>query len=298
MGATGTGKTELAKSIYSLMPSVIISIDAVMVYRDMDIGSAKPTAIELAEFPHELVNICSPLESYSVADCVKSVSALIKQAHAENKLPILVGGTMMYHYVLQNGMHTMPDSANDIRQQVLAEFEDNGLAFQWRKLNDLDPDYASLIATNDQQRIHRALELILQGVQPSAIQSESKPDGILAEYDLVNVVLAVERDLLYQRLMQRFDLMLEQGFVAEVANLLYKYPNVHACPAFRAIGYRQLARHVLGYDPLGYAIEQAKTATRRFAKRQCTWLKRWQNNALWLDASVAPSLADIRGQLE
>lgn len=298
MGATGTGKTELAKRIYSEWPAKIISIDAVMVYKGMDIGTAKPSAEELKIFPHSLVDICSPVDSFSVADCVSEVSKLVSEAHLSGDLPILVGGTMMYHYVLQHGIHNMPNTDFKIRQQVMTEYEKFGLEFQWQKLFEKDPAYASKLAKNDQQRIHRGLEVLEEGVKPSEMHSQPRPKGVLDGYNIINLVLACDRALLYEKLMLRFDLMMQLGFVDEVEGLLSLYPNIVEKPAFRAIGYRQIAGYVLGNMPYAVAVEEARTATRRFAKRQHTWLKRWRDSANWLDALKPHDLSIIKCLLE
>lgn len=287
MGATGTGKTELAKKIYDQVPSTIISIDSVMVYKDMNIGSAKPSQYELELYPHALVDVCSPLTNFSVADCVQSVPKLIDAAHQQGRLAILVGGTMMYHYILQYGMHELPVSDLSLRSKLEQELSEVAVEEQWQMLFEQDPDYASKLSKNDQQRIRRGLEILAAGCTPTVLLSDSKDSGVMSDYNYLNIVLDCERDVLYQRLMQRFDNMLDMGFIDEVELLLNKYPGVEQGSAFRAIGYRQMSQYVLGLTTREEAVNQAKTATRRFAKRQNTWLKRWQQSAIYLHMADA-----------
>ena len=287
MGATGTGKTELAKKIYDQVPSAIISIDSVMVYKDMNIGSAKPSKDELEHYPHALVDICSPLTSFSVADCVQSVPRLIDAAHQQGRLAILVGGSMMYHFILQYGMHDLPVSDISLRSKLEQELSGLTVAGQWQMLFDQDPEYASKLSKNDQQRIRRGLEILASGHKPTALLGNVKGSGVMSGYNYLNIVLDCERDVLYRRLMKRFDNMLDLGFIDEVDMLLNKYPGVDQSPAFRAIGYRQMSQYVLGLTTREEAVIQAKTATRRFAKRQNTWLKRWQQSAKWLHVTEA-----------
>ena len=298
MGATGTGKTNLVMELAKTRPISIISIDSAMVYRGMDIGTAKPTKAELAQFPHALVDICEPLDNFSVADCAAAVPALIAAAHAANQLPVLVGGTMMYHYILQSGLHSLPNSSAASRAEIAAEFAEYGLEHQWERLKHLDPAYAAKLKSADKQRIHRALELLLLGERPSELLLQSKAEPVLQAFDLVNVVLDLPRPILYERLMLRFEQMLELGFVAEVESLLERVPTLLDSQAFRAIGYKQIAQSVVGNCSKAEALVAAKTATRRFAKRQCTWLKRWQNKALWLDCTQSGMLNELQESLE
>ena len=280
LGPTGSGKTELAKLVYDNIPSRIISIDSAMVYRGMDIGTAKPTPSELKLYPHDLVDVCDPLDDFSVADCVAAVKSLLLLAEQEDKLPILVGGSMMYHYILQSGMHVMPSSPKNIRQEVENEFLAKGLLYKWEKLLRYDPEFAVRVEKNDKQRIHRALELSLQGYKTTALQFGCRSLPI-QRYEFLNFGLGfADRSLLYASLDHRFDQMLAEGFIEEVSWLIAKDNDIVNSAAFRSIGYRQIASYVLGEIAKDEAVRQSKTATRRFAKRQITWSKKFNFNDL------------------
>lgn len=286
IGATGTGKTELAMNIADIVPSQIISIDSTMVYKGMDIGTAKPSKAELLRYPHALVDILEPNMNFSVADCLSAVPNLINQAHAAGKIAILVGGTMMYHYMLQYGMHDFPELSAQVRVQVQSEYESYGLEQQWRRLCLADAVYANKLSSSDKQRIHRALELIDSGFLPSVYLAKLKSKAVLSDYEVQHICLRLEpRSALYDRLNLRFEHMVRDGFVSEVEHLMSLFPGLEKTASFRSIGYKQIAQYLLGNLTKEQAFLEAKTATRRFAKRQITWSKRWQNHAFYTEYS-------------
>lgn len=297
-GPTGSGKTELAKKIYNFCPSRIISIDSAMVYKDMNIGTAKPTQDELLLYPHDLIDIISPLESYSIAQCKRQVLSLVEKACSENKMPILVGGSMMYHYILQTGMHNVPETDLKVRASVQQEFQEFGLAYQWGKLCAADKLYADSLNSGDKQRIHRGLEILMLGNLPSDIFLKPKEPGVLSTYDFKNICLDVgARANLYHNLDLRFDSMVGSGLIDEVELLMDNYPGVEHLASFRSIGYRQIAQYVLGNVSKTQAIENAKTATRRYAKRQLTWIRSWPNYYTKFDKNILNKENEIKNYL-
>ncbi len=277
MGPTASGKTDLAIKVAQHFPCDIISVDSAMVYRGMDIGSAKPSAAELQQAPHRLINICDPATSYSGADFCLDAKQEIEQILACGRFPLLVGGTMLYFYLLQQGITELPQADPEIREKLQQEINSHGLQACYAKLQKIDPTAASRIHAKDSQRIQRALEIYYATDKTMTELLTTLPRPKLP-YQFCNIaLLPTERALLHEKISLRFENMLQLGFIDEVARL-YQRPDLHAdLPAMRAVGYRQAWQYLDGLLSYAEMQEKAVTATRQLAKRQITWLKSWQN---------------------
>lgn len=274
LGPTASGKTQLALDLAKVRDIEIISLDSALIYRDMNIGTAKPTTNELAQVPHHLVNIISPLESYSAADFCTDALALIKDIHQRGKLPVLVGGTMMYYKALTEGLNDLPPADEAIRATLQAEKNQFGLGALYQRLKSVDPDTASRLKAGDSQRIERALEVFMLTGIPMSVhfqtQAVNRPNLNLSTIALI----PQERSLLHAQIKKRFDTMMTQGFIEEVQSLKATYPELHAdLPSIRCVGYRQAWAYLEGEDDLNTMIEKSVVATRQLAKRQLTWLR-------------------------
>lgn len=272
MGPTGTGKSALALEIAGRVPAEIVSVDSAMVYRGMDIGTDKPAPNERERVRHHLIDICDPSERYNAASFVEDAIEVIEGIHARGKLPILAGGTFLYFRALIEGLSPMPGADPVVRQQLRAEAEERGWLALHEELESIDPDIAARIAPTDSQRLERALELVrITGQAPSRLHAEP---GEGAAFEFQRVALWPEdRETLYEKLADRFSLMLEQGLLEEVIALRARGDLDETYPAVRAVGYRQLWHHLAGECTLEEAENRAVTATRRYAKRQMTWLR-------------------------
>ncbi len=282
MGPTASGKTDLAIDLVQELPCDIISVDSALVFRGMDIGTAKPSAEELEQAPHRLIDICDPIESYSAARFRQDALREIEQIQAQGRIPLLVGGTMLYFRALQYGLSDMPDADPDIRERLDAEMKETGLAALHARLHQVDPQAAERINRNDPQRIQRALEVYeITGIPLSELQtSDGEPK---LPYHVIKLVRApVERSILHARIEQRFHKMLERGFEQEVRALLQKWDLDHEMPSMRLVGYRQMLRYLQGEYSYNQMIERGIIATRQLAKRQFTWL-RSELNVNWLN---------------
>lgn len=278
-GPTASGKTSLALKLAEIYPLEVISVDSALIYRDMDIGSAKPTAAELASVPHHLVNIRSPLENYSVAEFLTDCEIAINQILQRGKLPLLVGGTMMYYNALLNGVSSLPAADPVLRKQLEQSFSKHGNDYMHQWLAKLDPLSAARIQANDTQRLERALEVCLvSGTALSTLQAQNKCSGVLERYaTLPLAIMAENRGLLHDRINQRFNTMLEQGIIDEVRQLRQKYPQLTAAHnSMRAVGYRQVWQYLDGEFNKDELCLRASAATRQLAKRQLTWLRSLQ----------------------
>ncbi|HEX5806606.1 MAG TPA: tRNA (adenosine(37)-N6)-dimethylallyltransferase MiaA [Macromonas sp.] len=286
-GPTASGKTALALALAQRYPVEIISVDSALVYRGMDIGTAKPTPEELAQVPHHLIDIRDPAQAYSAAEFVKDASALIPAIQARGRLPLLVGGTMLYFKALFEGLDEMPAAQPELRTAIEAEAQQQGWPAMHAQLALVDPVTAARLAPNDAQRIGRALEVYRATGQPlSAFHSRktASADGlqVLGQPGLLLSLEPTDRAWLHQRIEQRFDAMLAQGFIDEVLRLRQR-PDLHpGLPAIRCVGYRQ-AWEALDAQPdhgatlPGAALRELRDrgvfATRQLAKRQLTWLR-------------------------
>ncbi|HEY3698282.1 MAG TPA: tRNA (adenosine(37)-N6)-dimethylallyltransferase MiaA [Spongiibacteraceae bacterium] len=275
MGPTASGKTALALEICKQYSCEIISVDSALVYRGMDIGTAKPSLAERAQIPHHLIDIRDPAEPYSAADFRRDALQLIREITARGRLPLLVGGTMLYFRVLREGIAELPAADSELRSALNAEAERCGWPALHAELTRVDPIAAAKIHPNHSQRIQRALEVYRSaGVPLSQLQRE-------AEYQqepLRWVQLAVaphERRILHERIAARFDMMLAQGFIDEVATLRRR-SDLHAeLPSIRAVGYRQAWEYLAQQTSYAEMVQKGIAATRQLAKRQLTWLRAW-----------------------
>ncbi|MCS5592135.1 MAG: tRNA (adenosine(37)-N6)-dimethylallyltransferase MiaA [Gammaproteobacteria bacterium] len=280
MGPTASGKTELAIELCKHFDAYLISVDSALIYRTMNIGTAKPDAETLQKYPHALVNICEPEDSFSVNDFVSQAKAHINLALNQNKLPILVGGTSFYFHALEYGLSTLPESTNDSRRHFTEQLKTLGSKELHKQLNDIDPIAANRIHCNDSQRITRALEVYyLSGKTLSKLQGNK--DGNALCNPIKKIVLMPDREILHQRIKQRFNKMMSSGFMDEVRALRANKKLNLDLPSIRCVGYRQAWQYLDGDTTENEMIEKAIIATRQLCKRQCTWL-RHENNALTL----------------
>lgn len=278
MGPTASGKTDLAIALRAHLPADIISVDSAMIYRGMDIGTAKPMREELQQAPHRLIDICNPTDSYSVGQFCADAMTEIQDIVSHQRIPLLVGGTMMYFHQLLHGMATLPEANQSVRGDISAKAQIVGWEAMHAELAKVDPVSAAKIRPQDPQRISRALEVYaLTGRPISAFHENNKP-SYLANYDVIQIALIPEdRAWLHERIAKRFDAMLAAGFLDE-AKRFYDNPVIHAdLPAMRMVGYRQAWPYFAGEIDLETFRERAIAATRQLAKRQLTWLRRWEN---------------------
>ena len=271
-GPTASGKTDLAISLIKKLPLEIVSVDSVMVYRGLDIGSAKPNQQILDQYPHHLVNISNPENDYSLGKFFKDVNKAIQLITENKKIPILVGGTMMYFNILSKGLSNLPSSDLDIRNRLEHQAELMGWPELHKQLSEIDPRSATKIKPNDKQRIQRALEVFeLTGKPLSEFFKDQKNTK---NYNFFNIcLLPTNRDRLYQRINSRFTKMLSDGLVDEVKNLLASSNISPSNNSMKSIGYREICAFIENKTTLEVAEQQATMATRRLAKRQITWLR-------------------------
>lgn len=293
MGPTASGKTGAAIHLAGEFPVDIISVDSGMVYRDMDIGTAKPTLEEQKKAPHQLIDICDPAQPYSAAKFRDDALVAIEQAFQKNRIPLLVGGTMLYFHLLQHGLAELPKANDQLREKML----DQGRRLGWQSLHDelkaVDPVSAAQIHPNDPQRIQRALEVYwATGRSRTEIWAESR-QSIVLPFKILPIVLApLDRSILHRRIEHRFHQMLEQGFLAEVESLYQRGDLREEFPSVRAVGYRQAWQYFSGICSKEEMTELSIIATRQLAKRQLTWLRRWEE-AVWINSDDADHLDQI-----
>ncbi|KKA04533.1 tRNA delta(2)-isopentenylpyrophosphate transferase [Pseudomonas ogarae] len=293
MGPTAAGKTDLAIELTKVLPCELISVDSALVYRGMDIGTAKPSKALLAEFPHRLIDILDPAEAYSAADFRRDALQAMAEITARGKIPLLVGGTMLYYKALVEGLADMPAADPEVR----AKIEEEAARLGWQALHEqlavIDPESAARIHPNDPQRLSRALEVYRVSGQSmtalrqrqSAQSTEAAASGLQQlPYTVANLAIApANRQVLHRRIEQRFTLMLEQGFIDEVVALRER-SDLHAgLPSIRAVGYRQVWDYLDGKLTSAEMQERGIIATRQLAKRQFTWLRSW-TDLHWLDS--------------
>lgn len=274
MGPTASGKTAATIALSQRLPVEIISVDSALVYRGMDIGTAKPDAETLRQAPHHLIDLISPLEQYSAAQFAKDALALMHQAIAHGRMPVLVGGTMLYFNALQHGLSDLPEADAAIRAQIETEAIAQGWPALHAQLASIDPMVAANIHTTDSQRIERALEVYrISGKTMSELRAQSQK--ISLPFDILKIALMPsDRSVLHQRIAERFQAMLQQGFVEEVKRLLLEYPQLTVdTPSMRCVGYRQALQYLNGDIDLPTLGETGVYATRQLAKRQLTWLR-------------------------
>ncbi len=273
MGPTAAGKTELAVRLVEAFPFEIISVDSAMVYRGMDIGTAKPDAATLRRAPHRLIDLRDPEDTYSAGDFVRDARRAMAAIREAGRVPLLVGGTMMYFRALTRGLAGLPPADPEIRRALEREAAVHGWPALHRRLAGVDPAAAARIAPNDSQRIQRALEVYeLSGRPISQWQAEGTAPEPGARWLRFGLVPAPRAELA-RRIRERFEAMLREGFVEEVARLRQRPGLGRHSPSMRAVGYRQLWDYLEGTSTLEEAKRAAITATRRLAKRQVTWLR-------------------------
>ncbi|AEB28683.1 tRNA delta(2)-isopentenylpyrophosphate transferase [Francisella hispaniensis] len=276
-GPTASGKTSLSISLAKKINAEIISVDSSLVYKGMDIGTAKPTLQEQDGIKHHLIDIIEPTENFSVADFIASVNRLKKEIWARRREVLLVGGTMLYFKGLIEGLSSLPESQTEIRQSLELERKSKGLRYLYQQLNEMDQESAQKINPNDQQRIFRALEVIMiTGRKYSELVKTSKVGGLEEKLKLCALV-PNNRSILHNNIELRFKQMLDQGFLDEVQNLR-KNPNLtKETTAIRSVGYRQAWEYLDGDISYDEFVEKGIVATRQLAKRQLTWIRNWQS---------------------
>lgn len=296
MGPTASGKTALAIELRNQFPVDIISVDSALVYRGMDIGTAKPDAKTLQEAPHALIDIREPVESYSAADfradALEEMSRIVQQG----RVPLLVGGTMLYFRALLRGLAALPPANPELRRKLEAQALQVGWPAMHQRLAGLDPEIAGRIHPNDPQRIQRALEVIkLSGRKMSELQAEQeiKDPG----FRILKIVACPQpRSILHERIEKRFSEMLDQGFMDEMDRLRARGDLRPDMPAMRCVGYRQAWRFLEGEISLEEMHQKAIAATRQLAKRQLTWLRQ-ETDALWYDPTVGTAQDSVFGEV-
>ena len=276
MGPTASGKTAAALAVASQIPSEIISVDSALVYRGMDVGTAKPTREERRAVPHHLIDILDPAQSYSVRQFRDDALRLVQEIHARDRLPLLVGGTMLYFKGLRAGLDDLPEADPALRARLDEEALRLGVPALHARLAQLDPPTAARLKPNDSQRIQRALEIIeLTGKPMSAQLAQAEPEPL--PFNLLPLSLEPsDRSVLHQRIAQRFDAMLadeQHGLIAETRALMQR-PDLHpGLPSMRCVGYRQAWEYLEGKTSLVEMRDKGIAATRQLAKRQLTWLR-------------------------
>ena len=281
LGPTAGGKTGLALRLAQRFPLEIISLDSALVYRGMDIGTAKPTAEELTSVPHHLINIISPLQSYSAAEFAADCLRLCGEISARGRMPLIVGGTMMYFHALVNGLNDLPQADAGVRAQLQAQKAEQGLEGLYRRLCEVDAATAARLKSGDSQRIERALEVFLLTGRPLsdhlAVQTAYRVP--LRLHTLV--LFPQRRELLHEAIARRFRLMLEQGFLEEVGRLKAEYPSLTAeHNSMRCVGYRQAWDYLDGACAYDAFVDAGIASTRQLAKRQLTWLRKTEADTL------------------
>ncbi len=295
MGPTASGKTALAIDLCQHFDTEVISVDSALVYKGMDIGTAKPDAQERALAPHRLIDIVDPAQSYSMADFRRDALAHIEQLHNQGKVPLLVGGTMMYFKGLLKGLSPLPEADADIRAALEAEAKEHGWPALHQQLQQVDPQAAAKINANDSQRINRALEVYrISGKSMTELQQTKAQSLGFPVHQFA--IAPSDRRVLHQRIEKRFQIMLEQGFENEVLSL-YNRKDLHPdLPSIRCVGYRQMWDYIAGEIDYDEMVFRGVAATRQLAKRQLTWLRGWQN-LTWLESGDQENLQRIVSSL-
>ncbi|MEH6797704.1 MAG: tRNA (adenosine(37)-N6)-dimethylallyltransferase MiaA [Halopseudomonas sabulinigri] len=294
MGPTASGKTELAMHLYDRFPCELVSVDSVLVYRGMDVGSAKPDAQTLERYPHHLIDILDPAEAYSAARFREDVTPLLADITARGRIPVLVGGTMLYFKALAGGLAQMPSADPVVRARIEMMAQAAGWESVHAELARVDPVAAERIHPNDPQRIQRAYEVfLLTGItltqmhaQQSAEKGASGPsEAAVLPYTMHYLAVAPQdRTVLHERIAERFVLMMKQGLVPEVEALRNRGDLNSAMPSIRAVGYRQVWDYLDGKLDESEMVQRGIIATRQLAKRQFTWLRGWHAEIGWLDS--------------
>jgi tRNA dimethylallyltransferase len=289
MGPTASGKTDLAIAMAQHLNCELVSVDSALVYRGLDIGSAKP------EYPHHLVDIRDPAQAYSAADFICDANSAVSQILERGKTPLLVGGTMLYFKAFLEGFADMPAADCDIRADIAARAQQHGWPHIHRELAYVDPQAAARIHPNHSQRLSRALEVYLASGVPLTEWHRDRGDTALDRYRVLQLAICPQdRAVLHARIARRFEQMLAAGLLQEVMRL-HQRPDLHAAlPAIRAVGYRQLWQYLEQQCSLEEAKQSAVAATRQLAKRQLTWLRKWPDlNWIYTDHTGQRAWSDV-----
>ncbi|WDD99520.1 tRNA (adenosine(37)-N6)-dimethylallyltransferase MiaA [Thalassomonas actiniarum] len=291
MGPTASGKTALAMALHDALPCDIISVDSALIYRDMDIGTAKPTADELTAYPHKLVNIRDAAEVYSAADFCKDALAEIEKSRANNRIPLLVGGTMMYFKSLVQGISPLPQADADVRRDIEAQAKQFGWEHMHQQLMQIDPVAAARIHPNDPQRLTRALEV--HRLTGNTLTQLIEIKGATLQGDVLQFAIApAERKTLHDRIALRYQQMITEGFEQEVIKLKQRSDLHENLPSIRCVGYRQMWQYLNGEFDHEEMVFRGICATRQLAKRQLTWLRSWPD-LTWLEMEDETNLQQV-----
>jgi tRNA dimethylallyltransferase len=301
MGPTASGKTGLAVELAQRLAVELISVDSALVYRGMDIGTAKPDAETLARAPHHLIDLIPPTESYSAAQFRSDAQRLMGEITSRGKIPLLVGGTMLYFKALQGGLSDLPEADPAVRARLDREAHEFGWPAMHARLAELDPETAERLKPSDSQRIQRALE-VYELTGNALTHHFRNRDMPALPYRLLKIaLLPSDRSVLHRRIMERFDTMLEQGLVDEVARLRLEYPALSlAMPSMRCVGYRQAWQLLDGHSGYAEMRDKGIAATRQLAKRQMTWLRGMDDIIVMdcLNESLMDSIINLARQVD
>ncbi len=296
MGPTASGKTALAIELVEKHNCEIISVDSALIYKSMDIGTAKPEADELTRAPHQLINIIDPLNSYSAADFRKDAINEIERIIETGKTPLLVGGTMLYFKALLEGLSPLPEAVPAIREQIMKEADEHGWQWIHAQLKSIDPVSAERIHQNDPQRLSRALEVYRISGKSLTELTQTKEEPL--PYEFIQFAIAPnERKVLHELIAKRFKIMLEKGFVEEVTRLRQRGDLDINLPSMRCVGYRQCWQYLNGEFDYNEMAEKVVAATRQLAKRQLTWLRSW-GDLNWLESGAEGNAVEMARHLE
>jgi tRNA dimethylallyltransferase len=291
MGPTASGKTDLAIALRQQLPVEVISVDSALIYKGMDIGTAKPTPAELALAPHRLIDILDPKESYSAMNFREDALKEMAEISASGRIPLLVGGTMLYYKALLEGLSPLPSADPTIRAEIEEKAAKIGWAGMHQELLAIDPVAGARINPNDSQRINRALEVFYITGKTMTELTEEKGEAL--PYRLLQFAIAPQdRSILHERIALRFQKMMDLGFEEEVKRLFLREDLHIDLPSIRCVGYRQMWEYLQGDISLDEAIYKGICATRQLAKRQITWLRGWKDEITWLD-SLNPEQAKL-----
>lgn len=295
-GPTGSGKSDWALRLAEFLPVEIVSVDSALVYRGLDIGAAKPPPEVRARVPHHLIDIRDPAESYSAGEFVADVMELVPAIRARGRIPLLVGGTMMYLHALLHGIAELPQASEELRRSIDERAAREGWPALHAELARLDPEAAARIHANDAQRIQRGLEVCYTTGRPLSELQRNTRSPLQEEVRLRWALVPSDRATLHERIERRFNEMLEQGLLTEVRRLYARGDLTSRHPAIRSVGYRQLWAHLSGECSLEEAVRRAIAATRQLAKRQMTWL-RADPGIQWRDPGAVNAFESWRDEL-
>ena len=298
MGPTGVGKTDLAIELYEDLDINIISVDSVQIYKHLNIGSGKPSSKVLEQYPHDLIDILKPHESYSTSQFQDDVIDSIRNAFRTKRIPLLVGGTMMYFHHLVNGISRLPSVDSQIRLKVKQDFEERGVHEMYRYLQKIDKNSSIKIHQNDTQRIKRAIEVFLAtGKELSKWQAENKKEinQVISESNLIQIAIKPkDKDIHRENIAKRFKRMIDTGLIEEVEGILERKGMSANSQSMKSVGYRQVCEYLAGDYSLDDMIDRGINSTRQLAKRQMTWMRSW-DNIIFLEnnSSLFSSVKDL-----